>query len=294
MGTDSAVKAYGKPPLPLAEQVAKLQSRGMVIDDVAFAERYLGAVNYYRFVGYGLPFEEWGSARERLDRYRNGTRFEDVVALCSFDSELRSLLWHYLESVEVSFRTALCYVMSNDGNDPFWCEKQSLFDRQADHAEFLGICRAEFDRDKSEFFIHNYKNKYGNRRLPPCWILIEIVPFGAWSKTYQNLRHGKLKKRIAGHMGTNARYLESWIHAVVVTRNLCAHHLRIWNKVMPKQPSLSPKMRDDVADHRLIGAVIITMRELLKPQGKGQKFMDQVNALLGRYPMIDRNEIGLV
>lgn len=50
-------RAFAKPPTTCAEQVALLQQRGMIVDDVAEAEFYLQHLNYYRLAAYWLPFE---------------------------------------------------------------------------------------------------------------------------------------------------------------------------------------------------------------------------------------------
>jgi abortive infection bacteriophage resistance protein len=293
MDDGSAMRQYDKPPLPLDDQVQKLIERGMTIKNLRSAEQYLGIINYYRFVGYGLPFEEIDATGVRLDHYKPGTRFEDVVTIYNFDSQLRLLLWQALEKVEITFRTAVCYIMSTAQHDPFWYQDRTLFHDANAHNQFLAKCQDEFDREKPEAFIRHYKRTYDCHRLPPCWMMIEIVSFATWSKVYENLRHQSLKKQIAAHMGMNARYLESWIRAAAVTRNLCAHHHRMWNRVMPMQPSISPRMTANVLNPQKVGAVILVLRELLHPQGAGDKFMGAICGLLNGYPSIDQAELGL-
>lgn len=50
---------YRKPWLSVADQVSKLESRGLHVDDRSDAESFLRHVNYYRFAGY-LPASENG------------------------------------------------------------------------------------------------------------------------------------------------------------------------------------------------------------------------------------------
>ena len=45
---------YTKPPLPVVDQVALLQRRGMVVADVLAATSALERISYYRFTGYAL------------------------------------------------------------------------------------------------------------------------------------------------------------------------------------------------------------------------------------------------
>lgn len=288
-----ASTAYTKPPLGLDDQVNLLVGRGMRIDDPAAAASFLGQVNYYRFVGYGLPFEERGAAGERLDRYVSGTSFEDVVRIYEFDTALRNLLWRYLEFVEIALRTAICYVMSTETGDPFWFTKAEYFSDSGRHAGFLAACESEFTREKPEAFIRAYKAKYSATGLPPCWILIEIVAFGSWSKAYSQLRHQRLRKRIASCFRTHPKFLTSWTHTLAVLRNICAHHLRLWNRTFPIPPRVSPRMRNMIADHQRVAAPIYALREMLLPLNRANGFEAELAALLQANPHVNRTQMGL-
>lgn len=46
-----------KPWLSWDQQVSLLQERGLVVHDAAACEKYLSAVNYYRFMGYARYFQ---------------------------------------------------------------------------------------------------------------------------------------------------------------------------------------------------------------------------------------------
>jgi len=286
--------AYTKPPLDLVDQVALLQSRGLVVRDAVMAAEILRRVSYYRFVGFGLPFEEWGVDGERLDSYIPGTAFEDIVAVYDFDIALRLLLWKYIEPVEVAFRTAVCYEMSTTTGDPFWFLDDAYFLGTNEHHDFLELCQKEFDRDKPEVFIKCFKSNYARMQLPPCWMLIEIVPFGAWSKAFSKLKHQNYRKQIANHFKTHPKLLQSWIHTVLVVRNICAHHLRIWNRIFPIPPEITLKMRPYIDNHQRIAAPIFALRELLEPIGRTGDFDTEFHALLDSSPFIDQAELGLV
>ena len=65
---------YNKPWLSFGDQLAKLKSRGLVVADDKAACDFLSHLNYYRFIGYSLAFEE--------QRYviRAGTTFEEKTS----------------------------------------------------------------------------------------------------------------------------------------------------------------------------------------------------------------------
>lgn len=47
---------YEKTPISIKEQVEKLKSRGLVIDDEELAAKYLSNISYYRLRAYTYPF----------------------------------------------------------------------------------------------------------------------------------------------------------------------------------------------------------------------------------------------
>lgn len=71
---------FAKPALSIADQIALVERRGMVIPDRARAEHYLKHISYYRLRAYWLPFEQ--PAPVNGDHmFRAGTSFEDALAL---------------------------------------------------------------------------------------------------------------------------------------------------------------------------------------------------------------------
>ena len=89
---------YDKKPLSINEQIALLQKRGMEINNVPLAHKYLGHISYYRLAGY------WWSMQSdhKLHQFRNGSTFTDVIAIYNFDAKLRLLLFDIIEKIEIS------------------------------------------------------------------------------------------------------------------------------------------------------------------------------------------------
>ena len=69
--------------------------------DESLAEHYLNNISYYRLAGYWWPMQ----ADKVNHLFKTNSRFEDVVALYSFDSELRLLLFNAIERIEIGLRT---------------------------------------------------------------------------------------------------------------------------------------------------------------------------------------------
>ncbi len=104
---------YRKPHLTIADQVALLRRRGLVVADDVAAAQLLGAVGYYRLSAYVYPYRELlppitqpeSRTQFRADTIRAGTTFEQVAALHEFDLRLRRLCLAATGTVEVGLRT---------------------------------------------------------------------------------------------------------------------------------------------------------------------------------------------
>ena len=117
---------FDKKPTTLEQQVALLKSRGVEIDNEQASE-ILSKVNYYRFCGYGLHFEEFDKEGSHLDKFLPETTFNRIYNLYLWDERLKSLLQRYLGVFEVLFRSVLNYTMVTETQDPFWFLDKKMF-----------------------------------------------------------------------------------------------------------------------------------------------------------------------
>ena len=83
---------------------------------------------------------------------------------------------------------------------------------------------------RKENFLRHYLSKYDSPKLPPSWMMIEMLTWGELSHLYVGLKSNQAKKQIAQNLGLHAEVLESWLKSLNDVRNLCAHHSRLWNK----------------------------------------------------------------
>jgi len=97
-----------KKPISWEEQVQRLISHKMDVNDIILAKRVLSEINYYRFTGYALQFRD----KENPDDYIPGTKFSNVWRLHKFDNDLRHLLKPYLDTVELYARSQIAYGFS--------------------------------------------------------------------------------------------------------------------------------------------------------------------------------------
>jgi abortive infection bacteriophage resistance protein len=228
-GASPAKPSYSKPWLSISDQVALLQSRGLVVSDRAFAEQFLTHLNYYRFSGYCLAFE---TSRHN---FAGGTTFESVVDAYYFDLTLRDLVTEALEVVEVDLRAAIAYHFGKR-HGPFGHTVAANFFGQFHHSGWLTRLREESDRS-SELFVEHFRNSYAEFPDLPVWIVMEVMSFGGLSQMVKGMLKAD-QKAIATRYGLQPRVLQKATHHLTYVRNLCAHHSRLWDRVWAIKPEL--------------------------------------------------------
>jgi len=98
---------YTKPPLTYAQQIALLQNRGLVIDNIQRAEKYLNQISYYRLSAYALPYQH------TKDVFNPNTTFNNILDLYLFDRELRIIIFDAIERIEVAIRAQIIYQLAH-------------------------------------------------------------------------------------------------------------------------------------------------------------------------------------
>jgi abortive infection bacteriophage resistance protein len=85
---------YTKKPLKIEQQIKKLKSRGLLINDEKSAGNYLSNISYYRLRAYTFPFQDNDSQENDHCFFRNNIHFEDIIDLYCFDRRLRVLIFN--------------------------------------------------------------------------------------------------------------------------------------------------------------------------------------------------------
>lgn len=276
---------YPKQWLSIPDQLVKLKSYGLVCSDDSTACDFLEHINYYRFSGYALAFET------QRHVFRHGTTFEQIRAAYDFDRALRDLVAEALEVIELDLRTTIaCRFGKNHRQfghvDP--CNFFHLFN----HADWLKKLHKEARRS-DELFINHYKQTYTEFPDLPIWIATEIMSFGALSRLYSGMLRQD-QKDIARRYGLQPDTLGSWFHHLVYSRNLCAHHLRIWDRkwsISPDRPAGNAWLPPMLPDHTRLFAALLVQAKLLSHCQAEYEFthdwrMRLENLLVSRKPAV--------
>lgn len=229
---------YAKPVRTLDEQIELLRDRGLTIDDEATAKRYLDSISYYRLSGYTRYFTR--NDDDRRERFREGITFENVIELYVFDRKLRTLLCEAFERIEVAVKGSVAYHGAVAAG-AFWATDPANFD-QGRFPEVIKLVTEAVEphngKRKTQF-LEAFYNKYSDN-YPPVWMLTEVLSFHGASIIFK-LSRGYIRKPVADQFGVHQDILESWLHALVFARNVCAHHQRFWNRkftIKPKIPHI--------------------------------------------------------
>lgn len=172
------------------------------------------------------------------------TTFDNVLTLYVFDRKLRLLLLDAIERLEVVLRAQLTNTLA-EHYGPHGYLDPTVFDTRYNHSWLLDKLAKAIQERNPETFINHYKEKYTSApSYPPVWMVMELLSFKEVSTLFSNLRHEKDTKRIEQHFGWKFQLLKSWFRSLSDLRNLCAHHMRIWNREFGSRPEMPKKYPD--------------------------------------------------
>ena len=291
--------AFTKPAIPIAAQLQQWIDRGLIVDDKAKAEHYLHTIGYYRLSAYSLPFQNGDPDHQ----FRSGTTFENIRKLYIFDRELRLLVLDAIERIEVAFRSQINNYMALSYG-AHWYLDEAHFIPKYDHKALLAEIELLGRRSK-EVFVKHYRTKYTEPRLPPSWMVTELLTCGQLSKVYDSLASFSDLKSIAKGMNTSAELLRSWMQAISYIRNTCAHHSRLWNRELGTAPMVPAKPKGNwinmpitIADsqvdpHKRIYLLLAILEYLLQAVNPTSTWHERLKMLMDRNPQISRAHMGM-
>lgn len=281
---------YSKQLISFTDQITLLKQRGLILGDEVRALHLLQNISYYRLSGYWYPL----LADKQRHIFKPGSTFEAAYNIYKFDSELRKLIIAELEKIEVAVRTQTAYILSTQYH-AHWFEDSSLFSNPVRHTKVLAKIEEEYNRSDEEF-ITAFKAKYSDH-FPPSWMTMEIASFGTLSILYGNLQPGRAKRSIAAYFGLPDTVFASWLHCIVYVRNICAHHSRLWNKILSIRPLMPRSPRNTFIALPASGTqqtyfVLSMIIYLLNTVNPNHSFISRFKELLNRYPSIDVRAMG--
>lgn len=237
---------YPKQILTIAQQVQSYIDAGMVIASREDVEKALKSVGFYRLRGYS--FHLYDNATKK---YFPGTKFEDILKLYQFDQELSALIFSMISKIEIA---------------------------------------SEIARSNDVFIKHNFDNHEGE---VPVWAVVEVLSFGTLSKIIKNLKTGtgstysilasnyQYTSKKGNLVTPSKKMFSSWVQAVSVLRNMCAHNSRIYNRTIHTTPEiLNADKVTPAPAHNGLYQILLAMKYLRSSDEEWMLFVNELDKLL--------------
>jgi len=278
---------YIKEALNYDQQADLLLSRGLIADRQNLISK-LHAVNYYRLTGYLYPYK-----KPDCEEYQAGTTFETIWNRYRFDRRLRFIVLDGIERIEVAVKGDIACRYSNQCG-PFGYLTTNNFSH-----DLIKKIKAETNRAKDkERFVKHFFEKYGDNHSDlPLWMAVEIMSFGVILSFFRELPVS-IKQDIAKRYDVHDSVFESWLVALNVVRNICAHHSRLWNRRMVYRPKMPAKhvawnTPRPIPNTRIFGILSI-INFMLKRIIPTSHWKERLKELLRDFPQTPLEDMGFI
>ena len=291
---------FTKPFLTYEQQAEHLILHGLTGDRTKIVER-LQSVSYYRLSGCWYPDRKPDptNPRQKLSQFFPDASIDVVWDRYVFDRRLRLLVMDAIERIEVDARTRLAYLHASKHGPFGYADDLSTLPTlsQPDRTRFLENLGRQANSSQEDFVVH-FRSKYGSDHHDlPIWVACELMSFGDLFTFYRGCAPSMQKDFSAQYKITDA-VCKSWLGTLNTIRNICAHHSRLWNRVLGVKPLIPNKnplwnKPTPIPNHRVF-AVLTICRYLLNIISPGSDWTDRFKELLADYPDIPRAGLGLI
>ena len=271
-----------KPARTIAELLAHLGAKGLVIGDERSAAHVLKTIGYYRLLIYMRALQGPGK------QFYPGTSFSDVLDLYRFDRELRLLCLDAIERIEVALRAALVNELAVLYGPHFYLDARHFENVDIQHGFLEKASRADY------LAIRHYKARYSDPPVAPIWAVCEAVTFGAISRLYSGLTPSN-RKSVARFFGFGEVVLVSWFRTLTDVRNICAHHNRLWDaKLLVNRPMQAKVLRSELtpqAQEKFYGRAVV-IEAMLGRINAGNGWKEKLKSLIASRAALPLQEMG--
>lgn len=278
---------YTKPHALPRDWVTHLLGCGLIVPRRSFAEKQIMLIGYHRLRIYFLSRRNLHAPGKP---FITGTTFNDILKIYKFDAQLRAVCFDACGKFELLFRNSIAEALSNThGSHPYF--ELTAYKGQAERRDGLKMLSALYAASKDPRARH-YLDTYQTPLLPPIWTMKEFLTFGA-SERFFSLLSGSIRNQVAREFGLpNVQAFESWIRCLVDLRNICAHHDRLFNRSMQKQPIHLKRAAIPTAPVNKVKAILECLDWMVRHRGMESDVTNRAAHLLNRCPMVQPSELG--
>lgn len=253
----------------------------------------------------------------RLDQFVPGTEFANVAELYEADRKLRTLVHDGMERIEVAVRTQVVEILcaQQPSNPAFYLSSDSFRSKFA-HLQWLQTAYSRLARAgaKSDSVKHHTEHYSG---MFPFWAVVEVLDFRDVSVLYSGLK-SRDQQAVAENLGIFIDFsalssnqksqvqrnhpLASWLEQLVLIRNVCAHHSRLWNRSFNPASTSFIKTNGNLfllppdQNERFFGALQL-MSHILRKVSPGTTWPSKITDLLNNAflpnPLVSPRSLGI-
>ena len=263
---------------------------GMTITSQKDVETALKSIGFYRLRGYSFHLYD-----NSTKKYIPGIKFEDIIKLYQFDQELSTLIFSMISKIEVALRVRLVEALLVYG-DALILQDSSIFKEKTMYWKNMSTIASEIARSNDVFIKHNFDNHEGE---VPVWAIVEVLSFGTLSKIIKNLKTGtgsaysilaasyQYISKKGNFVNPSQKMFASWVQAVSVLRNMCAHNSRIYNRTIHTTPEILDidKVIPSPA-HNGLYQILLAMKYLKSSAGEWALFVEELDTLIQNHDSV--------
>ena len=111
---------------------------------------------------------------------------------------------------------------------------------------------------------------------------------------YSKLRSGSDRQKVADYFSYNEAILSEWLHTLAYVRNICAHHLRLWNRKLVIKSRIPNKhvLRIQKPSSDRFYAVAVIIYEMLVAAEPTTRWNHKLAALFAQFPVASKTNMG--
>ncbi len=214
--------------LSYEQQIDKLvNDKNLIIAEKEYAIDALKRFGYFALIGgYKELFKN-----PTTQKYKDGTNFEDVVALYKFDENLRELFLKYILKIERHLRSIIsyCFCEKYGEHQSFYLDEKnfSIYPKySADVKRLVGELDKLANQNSDYAYINHHRNIYNN---VPLWVLFNGITFGTLSKFYALMTQDLQFKVSREFNSLSEKQVGQILSVITKFRNVCAHNERLFS-----------------------------------------------------------------
>jgi len=283
------ITRYLKPHATGQQRVAHLRGLGLHVPRPNVAAKKIDAIGYERLRIYLLSRRD---ATLPNKPFIAGTTYQNILQIYDCDAKLRDACFIAVGQFELHFRNAVSEILSDAyGSHPYF--NNNAFNSSKAQLECLKTFSSVYLGSK-DYRAKHYRDAYDYPFLPPIWRMKEFMTFGKISLIFKRLNK-KVREDVAKEFGVMSEEIFShWIDCLVDIRNICAHHDRLFNRSMQKQPGLYKNGNVPLVQtpKNKLKAILECLDYMMNARGSPVNAVFNVQRIITKYPEVRLNEAG--